>query len=351
MEVGIVGLPGVGKTALFSALTGIKAEGYSEKAHVGVADIPDPRLDLVAKHIPTRKVVHATLHLVDIPGVPAGSDARKLNSFLEQIRQVEAICHVVRCFDDGSGKIDPSGDITNMETELVLADLVVAEGGAEKSTKLAARGAEDAKARLAVLERAIPMLGDGRSIRASEEWSENERLILKNYGFVTAKPVLCVANVDEDDLEGDSQHAQAVKRYALETGAGFVAVCAKLEAELAELEEPDRSEMVQSLGLKEPAVGSLARAAQTVLGLATFYTTSEKEIHAWTVPLGASAPEAAGAVHSDMQRGFIRAECYHVSDLEQYGTEKAIREAGKLRSEGKHYQMEDGEVVRFLFNV
>ena len=351
MEVGIVGLPGVGKTALFSALTGIRAEGYSDKAHLGVADIPDPRLDFITTCITSRKVGHATLQLVDIPGVPVGSDAGKLNSFLEQIRQVEAICHVVRCFDDGSGRIDPAGDISEMETELVLADLVVAEGAVEKSAKLAQRGAEDAKARLGVLEKVIPLLSDGQSIRTTDEWFDGERQILKNYGFVTAKPVLCVANVAEDDLQGDSPHARAVKQHAENTGAGFVAVCAKLEAELAELEEPDRSEMVESLGLEEPAVGPLARAAQEVLGLGTFYTTNDKETRAWQFPLGASAPEAAGVVHSDMQRGFIRAECYHVTDLEQYKTEKAIREAGKLRSEGKHYQMEDGEVARFLFNV
>lgn len=351
MEVGIVGLPGAGKTALFSALTGIKIDAYTDKAHLGMANIPDPRLEKIAGYIASRKTVYATIQLVDIPGVPAGSDARKINSFLSQIRQVEALCHVVRCFDDGSGRIDPAADISAMEAELVLADLVVAEGALEKSAKLAKRGADDAKARLAVLEKVIPLLEDEKPIRAAEDWTDAERGILKNYGFVSAKPVFFVANVGEDDLDGGSDHAATVRQHAEAVDVACVKVCAKLEAELAELDDSDRAEMLESMGLAEPAVGPMARAAQRVLGLSTFYTAGEKEARAWSYPLGSMAPEAAGVVHSDMQRGFIRAECYHFDDLEQYKTEKAIREAGKYRSEGKNYQVVDGDVILFLFNV
>jgi GTP-binding protein YchF len=350
MEVGIVGLPASGKTTLFNALTGSHAEAFSEKAHVGMAAIPDPRLDAIASHLTGRKLVHATVRLVDIHGVPVGSDTRKLNLLLEQIRQVDAICHIVRCFDDGTGQIDPAGDIQNMETELVLADLIVAESAKDKALKPARAGEADAQARLAVLEKVIPVLEDGRQIRAMDDITETEEPVLRNYGFITAKPVLYVANIAEDAIAG-GEYGEVVMRHAESTASQGVAICAQLEAELSELEGPDHDEMLESLGLKEPAVGPVARAAHAALGLGTFYTFNEKEIHAWAFPLGASAPEAAGIVHSDMQRGFIRAECYSVDDLAQHKNEKAIREAGKLRSEGKHYEMQDGDIVKFLFNV
>jgi len=351
MEVGLVGLPRVGKTSLFNALTGDRVDPFSEKVHLGVASIPDPNVEFVGQCYRAGKIVHATLRLVDIPGVPAGAEAKRVNQAMEKIRTVEAVCHVVRCFDDGSGAIDPAGDIDQMVTELVLADLIVAEGGREKAQKPARAGDQGAQARLALLERVIPVLEEGRTIRSAGVYSEAERLILKNYGFVSAKPVLYVANVGEDDLAGASDHARAVGQYAESTASQFVAVCAQLEAELAELESNDRAEMLDSLGLAEPAVGPVARAANALLGLGTFYTASEKEARAWAFPTGATAPEAAGEVHSDMERGFIRAECIHIEDLRRYGTEKAAREAGKLRSEGKHYVMQDGDVVRFLFNV
>jgi GTP-binding protein YchF len=317
-----------------------------------MAAIPDPRLEAIAVHITGRKLVHATVRLVDIHGVPVGSDTKKLNMLLEQIRQVDAICHVVRCFDDGTGIIDPAGDIESMETELVLADLIVAESARDKAAKPARAGEADAQARLAVLEKVIPVLEDGRQIRAMADITDTEEPILRNYGFITAKPVLYVANIAEDALSGGgAQHGEVVMQHAESTASQGVAICAQLEAELSELEGPDHDEMLESLGLKEPAVGPVARAAHAALGLGTFYTFNEKEIHAWAFPLGASAPEAAGVVHSDMQRGFIRAECYSVADLAQHKNEKAIREAGKLRSEGKHSEMHDGDIVKFLFNV
>lgn len=360
MECGIVGLPGCGKTTLFNALTGAHASGFAGggagglKPNVGVAKIPDPRLDVIASFIATKKIVHATIQFVDIPGVaPGGSTgaASKLNAFLAHVRQVEAICHVVRCFDDGSGIIDPAGDIDKMDTELVIADLQVAESAHDKASRAAKAADADAKARVAVLAKVLALLNEGKPIRASEGWTPVERGILKSYGMITSNPVLYVANVAEDDLAGASSHAQAVKSHAAATGGQSVALCAKLESELSELDETDRTEMLQTMGLNEPAIGPLARAVNALLGLAVFYTAGEKEVRAWPIRIGATAPEAAGAIHSDIERGFIRAEIFSVNDLTSHKSEKAIREAGKLRSEGKNYQMRDADVVHFLFNV
>jgi GTP-binding protein YchF len=238
-----------------------------------------------------------------------------------------------------------------MDTELVIADLVVAEGAKDKAQRTARSGDRDGKSRLAVLERVAEVLGEERAIRTVPDWSDEDSRVLASYGFISALPVLYVANVSEDDLQGETAEVAAVRAIAESRAGGFVAVCAKLEAELAELEDADRDEMLQSLGLTEPAIGLLARTAHSVLGLTTFYTAGEKEVRAWTIRLGASAPDAAGAIHSDIQRGFIRAECYGVDDLVALRSEKKIREAGKLRSEGKGYAMRDGDVVNFLFNV
>jgi len=338
-------MPRSGKTTLFNALTGSHAEAFGEKAHVGIANIPDPRLEVIASFITTKKVVPSTIRLVDIPGVPPESGAKKLNAFLEQIRQVDGICHVVRCFDDGSGAIAAAGDIEAMDTELTLADLVVADGAKDRATRVARSGDADAKARIELLERVAALLEDGRAIRTESSWSETDVGFIRSYGFISAKPVLYVANVGEGDLGSDSEHVAAVQAHAVDTRSESVMVCAQLEAELAELEEPDRSEMLGSLGLP------LARAANSALGLTTFYTAGDKEVRAWTIPIGATAPAAAGTIHSDIERGFIRAECYSVDELSQYRDEKSIREAGRLRSEGKGYELQDGDVVHFLFNV
>jgi GTP-binding protein YchF len=365
MECGIVGLPSSGKTTLFNALTGSHASGFSAgggggaglKPNVGVAKIPDPRLPLIASLITTKKIVHATIQFVDIPGVPSGGGAggaAKLNAFLAHARQVDAIVQVVRCFDDGTGKIAPAKDIDSMETDLVIADLSVIEGSLDKAQRTARTGEADAKARVAVLEKCNALLNEGKPIRSggAGQWSDAERIVLKTYGLITAKPVLYVANVSEDDLQGKSPHAQAVIKHAETTGGQAVVVCAKLEAELAEIEnDAERDEMLKSMGLQEAANGPLARAANRLLGLTTFYTAGDKEVRAWPARIGAHAPEAAGSIHSDIERGFIRAECYGVDDLVQHKSEKAIREAGKLRSEGKNYAIRDGDVVHFLFNV
>ena len=354
MECGIIGLPGCGKTSLFSALTGCAVDalpGGGAKPHIGIARIPDPRLEIIHKYIDTRKVVPATIQFVDLPGVPADASAARANEFLSYVRQVDAICHVVDCFGDAMSAQKADKDIESLQVELILADLQVAESALRKTERPVRAGDKEAKDRAALLEKILEPLNDGRPIEQLDQWSPPEQNILKNYGMITAKPVLYVANVAEDDLSGSSASAAAVLQNAQSSGAAGVVICGALEAELAELDEADRTEMLGSLGLTEAAIGPLARAANQVLGLASFYTATEKEIRAWTIRAGATAPEAAGAIHSDMQRGFIRAECFHIDDLERYKNEKAIRAAGKLRSEGKHYHVQDGEVLHFLFNV
>jgi len=358
MEVGLVGLPQVGKTALLAALAGhaAAATGGGQRANVAVAPIPDPRLQLIASKIPTKKIIPATLQIVDVPGLaPGAGESKGASGFLSHVRQVDAICHVVRCFDDPGvahvkETVDPGRDIDLLDTELVFADYAVAEPALDKAQRAARGGDRDAKARLAVLERALPLLDAGEPLR-KETWNDDDHRILGGYGMITARPVLYVANVGEDDLEGESAHAQAVRKVSVERGGQCVHLCAKLEAELSEFGEQERREMLESLGLAEPAIGPLARALNELLGLSVFYTAGEKEVRAWVIPREATAPEAAGAIHSDIQRGFIRAECFSVDDLTTHGTEKAIREAGKLRSEGKGYRMQDGDVVHFLFNV
>ncbi len=361
MEVGLVGLPQVGKTSLLAALAGrsaIAAAVGSVKPILAIAPIPDPRLKTITQFIIPKKIVPASLQVTDVPGLQPGAGEGKsgANAFLSHVRQVDAICHVVRCFEDASvahvkGTVDPTRDIDLIDVELAFADLAVVEGAIDKAQR-AARGADkDAKARLGVLEKALPVLAEFQPLRSAGPWNKEEQLILRGFGMITAKPVLYVANVGEDDLAGTSAHAQTVARIAAERHGGSVAMCAKLEAEIAEFDEAGRAEMLESLGLKEPAIGPLARALNDLLGLSVFYTAGEKEVRAWVIPQGATAPEAAGAIHSDIQRGFIRAETYTVNDLVQYKSEKSIKEAGKLRSEGKQYVMRDGDVVHFLFNV
>jgi GTP-binding protein YchF len=353
MECGIIGLPGSGMTCLFRALAGqsIHHAPTAGRPHAGVAQIPDPRLALIAQHVPTRKVTPATISFVDIPGIDVGQGGAQTASLLAHVREVDAICEVVRCFESGAGPVNPGRDIAALEDELILADLVVAEPSLEKAKKHTRGGDADAKARAAVLERVVPVLEAGQPARSIPDWSEPERAILRSYGLMSAKAVLYVANVAEADLGGPGPAAALVREHAQQSGGEAVTLCAELESELSELDETDRAEMLEGLGLAEPAIAPLARAVCRLLGLIVFYTTSEKEHRAWTVADGATAPEAAGVVHTDMQRGFIRAECYHVDDLVELGDEKAIKAAGRLRTEGKGYQVRDGDVIKILFNV
>lgn len=364
MEAGIVGLPYVGKTTLFTALTGIKVDPAlaAVKPHVGVAQIPDPRLDILAANIETKKLVHAAMQLVHIAGLVRGSSTGEGggNRFLNHIQGVDALVHVVRCFQHTpggatvahvEGSLDPLRDINTVETELMLADLQTIESSIPKAEKSARQKDLAAIARLHVLEKTRPLLEDGKPARALVLHDPEEIKAARGLGLLSAKRVLYVANVDDDDLEGKGDLAMQVQKKAAEEGMQCVAVCAKLEAELAEIAPADRKEMLESLGMKEPALGALARAAYKLLGLMSFYTAGPKEIRAWTIHIGETAPQAAGSVHTDIQRGFIKAEIYFVDDLAIHHTEQAVKHAGKWRSEGKNYVMRDGDVVHFLFNV
>ena len=348
MECGLIGLQGVGKTTLFTALTAhsVAVQVGSLKPNMGIAAIPDPRLSKINEFIAAQKVIPATLQVVDLPGVPTGGS--NLNTVLAHIRNVDALCQIVKCYDPDNS--DPANDIASMDGELIVADMVVIEGAIEKVDRTAKHGDKEAQKRVDVLSRVNALLEEDKPARDGE-WDESDEVILKSYGIMTAKPMLYVANVSEDDVKGESEAAQYVSTYAQEHGGESVAVCSILESEIAELELEDQDEMLDSLGLVEPAVGPLARSLNTLLGLTTFYTAGEKEVRAWPIPKGAPATKAAGVIHSDIERGFIRAECYHVDDLFILTSEKAIKEAGKLRSEGKNYTMQDGDVVNFLFNV
>lgn len=357
MECGLVGFSSTGKSTLLTALVGgqdkVSSTGSAMKPAMGIAPVPDPRLDVIAGFIPPEKIIPVSLTLIDIPGLPSGQDPKQLNNVLSSLRQVDALCLVLRCYDSpGLPVADPASEASAWDDEVVLADLIVVEGALEKAQR-AARGRDpEAPARKTLLEKVSATLEAGTPVREiATELDETETRLLSAYGLITAKPVLFVANVGEDDPSGQGPAATALAEYAASKGALCVPVCAVLEAEIAEMDADDRNEMLEGLGLSEPAIGPLARALYQCLGLTCFYTAGEKEVRAWTITSGATAPQAAGAIHSDMERGFIRAECFHVDDLVEHKSEKEIRSAGKLRSEGKSYVMQDGDVAHFLFNV
>lgn len=361
MEAGIVGLPNVGKSTLFNALTaaGIASENYpfcTIEPNVGVVEVPDPRLNAIHEYIPTDKILPASLQLVDIAGIVRGaSEGEGLgNKFLSHIREVDAIIHVVRCFDGEvihvDGSVDPARDIDTIETELILADMQTAESALTRAQKSARTGDPAAKKRQALLEQCLEALNETKPVRSIGFTDPEDLKIVRGFTFLTNKPVLYLANVPEDDLKGEGPLVQVVRDHAEKTGGIVVPVCASIEAELSELEPEDRQEMLESIGLEEPALHVLARAAYGTLGLQSYFTAGQKEIRAWTIPIGATAPQAAGVIHSDFERAFIRVEVYSVSDLEEHHSEKAIREAGKMRVEGKEYVMNDGDVCHFLAN-
>jgi len=362
MEAGIVGLPNVGKSTLFNALTMSKAAQSANypfctiEPNEGMVSVPDDRLGRITKLIPPQKVIPAALKLVDIAGIVKGaSEGQGLgNKFLSHIREVDAILQVVRCFADPdvihvAGKVDPVSDMETIEIELLLADIQHLENLLPKAERAARGPDKDAKLKVDVMRKCLTHLGGQKPLRTLA-LDEAERAAVREFGLLSAKPILYVANVDEGDLAGAGPLVQDVRRAAAAAGAEVVPVCAKLEAEIAELDEADRAEMLAGAGLTEPALAPLARAAYRTLGLQSYFTAGEKEVRAWTVPVGATAPQAAGVIHTDFEKGFIRAEIYSVEDLEAHGSEKEIRGAGKLRVEGKDYVMRDGDVCHFLFN-
>ena len=363
MEAGIVGLPNVGKSTLFNALTGsqgAQAANYpfcTIEPNEGIVSIPDKRLDRINRLIKTQKIIPAMFKLVDIAGIVKGaSEGEGLgNKFLSHIREVDAILQVVRCFEDPdvthvAGKIDPVSDMETIEMELLFSDIQSVETALPKAERAARTGDKEAKFRVGVIQKCIEHLNSEQPVR-SLELDEVESKAIRSFGLMTAKPILYIANVDESDLHGNGTMVQRVKELAQKKGALVVPVCAKLEAEIAELEDPDRSEMLSAVGLEEPALQTVARQTYKTLGLQSYFTAGEKEIRAWTIPIGATGPQAAGVIHTDFERGFIRCECYSLEDLEKLGSEKEIRSSGKMRTEGKSYIVQDGDICHFLFNV
>ena len=359
---GIVGLPNVGKSTLFNALTkaGIAAENFpfcTIDPNTGIVPVPDPRLDQIAAIVKPQKIVPTSMEFVDIAGLVKGAAQGEGlgNKFLANIRETDAIAHVVRCFDDENvihvnGKISPVDDAEVINTELALADLEVADKALQRLEKRARTGGDkEALAQVIALEKVKPALEQGKMLRAVD-FTKEDLVAMKGFNFLTLKPMMYIANVAEDGFE-NNPYLDQLREYAKNENSIVVPVSAAIEADLASMEEADRAEFMESLGLTEPGLNRVIRAGYQLLGLQTFFTAGPKEVRAWTVKIGATAPQAAGKIHTDFEKGFIRAQTIAFADFIACKGENGAKEAGKLRSEGKDYIVQDGDLFEFLFNV